>query len=117
MPFYDYDCPGCGGFSLLRPLADRNQPARCPACQMPARRAMTAPNLSLLAAPVRSAHARNEKSRHEPGIQTRHRCGGGCGCGSPKTAKPDARKRKVNLGQAGVFEAPSRRKRPWMLGH
>ncbi len=117
MPFYDYDCPACGTFALLRTLEQRNQAARCPGCSRPAHRAMTAPHLSLMAAPLRSAHARNERSRHEPGVMNRHRCGSGCGCGSPKSAQPDARKRKVNLGKAGVFEAPARRKRPWMLGH
>lgn len=116
MPFYDYDCRACGSFSVLRTLEDRNLPARCPACQMLARRAMTAPSLSLMAASLRSAHARNEKSRHEPGVQKRHRCGSGCGCGSPKTSR-NKPTRTVDLGKAGRFESPLKKKRPWMLGH
>ena len=64
----------------------------------------------------RQAFARNEKSQHEPGSLTRHRCGSSCGCGKPaKTGKQT--KRTVDLGKAGRFEAPSARKRPWMLGH
>ena len=117
MPSYDYQCQDCGVFTLTRSLADRNQPANCPTCQQPALRVLSAPNLSLMPGARRDAFARNEKSSHEPGVQKRHRCGSGCGCGSPKNTQPDARKRKVNLGKAGVFETPSRRKRPWMLGN
>lgn len=33
MPFYDYRCPACGErFDMMRPLADRDAPVRCPAC-------------------------------------------------------------------------------------
>ncbi|MCA9729135.1 MAG: zinc ribbon domain-containing protein [Candidatus Eisenbacteria bacterium] len=33
MPFYEYHCPGCGQpFTLLRPMAERDQPAECPQC-------------------------------------------------------------------------------------
>ncbi len=33
MPFYDYRCPACGErFDMMRPLADRDAPVRCPSC-------------------------------------------------------------------------------------
>lgn len=33
MPFYVYTCPDCGrDTELLRPAAQRDQPARCEAC-------------------------------------------------------------------------------------
>lgn len=33
MPFYEYRCTKCDErFDLLRPLADRDLPATCPAC-------------------------------------------------------------------------------------
>ena len=33
MPFYEYHCPHCQeGFTLMRPMADRDEPATCPEC-------------------------------------------------------------------------------------
>lgn len=33
MPFYEYQCPQCKeGFTLMRPMADRDEPAVCPEC-------------------------------------------------------------------------------------
>src|ERR1700745_4195338 len=116
MPFYDYDCAACGKFTLLRTMEDRNRSARCPGCQAKAGRSIGAPNLSLMSAPIRQAHARNEKGRHEPRVTGGHRCGSGCGCGSPKAAQQKST-RTVDLGKAGRFETSRKTKRPWMLGH
>lgn len=116
MPFYDYTCKNCGPFLLSRPMEQRDAPARCPECETLAAREMTAPNLSLMAAPLRSAHARNEKSAHEPGVRSKHRCGSGCGCGSGKSSSKKTT-RTVDLGKTGRFEATIKPKRPWMLGH
>jgi putative FmdB family regulatory protein len=117
MPFYDYTCLKCGTFALLRNLEDRNLPARCPGCQAHAKRALSAPHLSLMSAPRRQAFTRNEKSRHEPGVSTRHRCSSGCGCSSSSSASRAKSTRTVDLGKVGKFEAPQKIKRPWMLGH
>ena len=114
MPLYDFACPDCGEFTLARSLANRNSPANCPECHSLAIRVITAPQLSLMSSNRREAYARNEKSCHEPRSLTRHRCGTGCGCGKPSQRST---KRKVNLGKAGMFEASSKPKRPWMLGH
>jgi len=116
MPFYDYSCPACGTFPLWRKLTERDLPAACPTCQAAAVRALTAPNLSLMPTGRRQAFARNEKSRHEPGVTRRHRCGTSCGCGSG-TAVTRKSTRTVNLGKAGQFETLKKVKRPWMLGH
>ena len=33
MPFYEYRCEGCGeSFEVLRPVAQRDEPAECPRC-------------------------------------------------------------------------------------
>jgi len=116
MAFYNYTCVECGEFALWRKLDERNLPAECPECQAAAVRSVSAPNLSLMSSGRRQAHARNEKSRHEPSVTTRHRCGSGCRCGS---GGDQARKatRTVDLGKAGRFEASKKTKRPWMLGH
>ena len=116
MPFYEYVCEECGEFSLSRSVATRDLPAPCPTCQARSVRIVSAPNLSLMPASRRNAFARNEKSRHEPGVKTRHRCGSGCGCGSAK-GNPRKSTRIVDLGKVGKFETSIKRKRPWMLGH
>ncbi|MGA2244516.1 MAG: zinc ribbon domain-containing protein [Verrucomicrobiota bacterium] len=115
MALYDYVCEACGEFALWRKLAERNLPAECPTCQAPAERMISAPQLSLMPAARRIAFARNEKSREDPGVKTRHRCGTGCGCGSSKAHARDSTL-DVHLG-AGRFKAPKKIKRPWMLGH
>jgi putative FmdB family regulatory protein len=116
MPFYDYNCDDCGSFMLSRSVAERDGIAFCPECDGKAVRIVSAPNLSLMPSGRREAFARNEKSQHEPGVKTRHRCGTGCGCGS---TKGNSRKstRTVDLGKVGKFEATRKQKRPWMLGH
>jgi len=116
MPFYDYLCEACGEFSRWRNIADRDLPADCPECGANCTRAVSAPNLSLMPVSRRQAFSRNEKSQHEPGVKTRHRCGGSCGCGSTKVNGSKST-RTVDLGKAGRFEASRKPKRPWMLGH
>lgn len=116
VPFYDYDCKRCGEFSLMRTVSDRNTPAECPACGGSAQRLVSAPFLNVMPAGRRDAFARNEKSRHEPGVTNRHRCGAGCGCGLPG-AGTRASTRTVDVGKLGKLQTPRKRKRPWMLGH
>jgi len=115
MPYYDFDCPDCGSFSAWRTIANRDVSAFCPECETECTRSVSAPNLSLMPSGNRQAHARNEKSQHQPGVSTRHKCSSRCGCG---TGKPASRStRTVDLGKAGRFETPRKAKRPWMLGH
>ena len=34
MPFYEYRCDSCEeDFTLIRPMADRDEPAECPECK------------------------------------------------------------------------------------
>jgi putative FmdB family regulatory protein len=116
MPSYHYDCSACGTFVLWRPIEERNLAATCPECGSEATRLLCAPNLSLMPAQGRQAHLRNEKSRHEPRVAGGHRCGSGCGCGSPGTARQKST-RTLDLGKVGRFETSRKTKRPWMLGH
>jgi putative FmdB family regulatory protein len=71
MPTYEYECPDCGPFTDIRPMAEFDLPQPCPDCTQPAPRLLTAPALgggvqeaSVGAAP--RAHA------------------GGCGCCAPR---------------------------------
>jgi putative FmdB family regulatory protein len=47
MPFYDYDCPTCGSFTAMRPMAQFRAPTECPRCGTSSpRQLMAAPQLS-----------------------------------------------------------------------
>ena len=113
MPTFDYSCRDCGGFEALRSMADRNQPAACPACGTPSPRVLAAgPQLALLDGGTRSAMATNERARHEPksaGAYPRLRHPAGCGCCS--TARRGATLQAPNGDKA----FPGRR--PWMISH
>jgi putative FmdB family regulatory protein len=113
MPTFDYRCRDCGGFEALRSMAERNQPAACPACGAASPRVLAAgPQLALLDGDMRSAMATNERARHEPktsGEYARLRHPAGCGCCSP--ARRGATQRAPNGNKA----FPGRR--PWMIGH
>jgi putative FmdB family regulatory protein len=76
MPTYDYECPDCGPFTEVRPMAEFDQPQPCPDCGQKAPRLLTAPALGggaqeVSAAPVR-AHA------------------GGCACCVPRRLSAEA---------------------------
>jgi putative FmdB family regulatory protein len=91
MAVYPFACGACGPFDVVRPMAEAGAPARCPGCGGEARRVYTPPGLALLAAPVRRALDREEKSAHEPEIV------------SAKSGRP-----------LGHRHAPSP---PWVLSH
>jgi putative FmdB family regulatory protein len=107
MPVYDYLCPDCGPFTMLRPMADFDAPYRCEGCGVEAPRALlVAPAMSGLDPARRAAFASNERSANAPA--RRHRAG--CACcsgGSAKTSGADTP--AVPRTQPG--------QRPWMLGH
>ncbi|MGQ0501469.1 MAG: FmdB family zinc ribbon protein [Panacagrimonas sp.] len=110
MPVYDYQCDsaGCEGFTELRSIARRDESARCPNCQLPANRVLHAPQLAVMPAATRAAHATNERSSHEP-ASTRSR-GHGSGCACCRPSKPAALDRP-----ATPKSFP--RHRPWMISH
>gem|GEM_PF-798829 len=101
MPLYDYDCPNCGAFALMRSMDDRDRAARCPACRRAVQRQVSAPNLALMPSARRQAHFRNEKSAHEPMVcAPSHRCNTQCGCSAKPGAKLRGSTRTVDLGRA-----------------
>ncbi|MBN3268663.1 hypothetical protein CUR95_15805 [Bordetella bronchiseptica] len=71
MPLYDYACPQCGPFRAWRALREVGGPLACPQCGERAPKAVTAPFLADMNPAVRQAHARNEKSAHEPTVASR----------------------------------------------
>lgn len=113
MPTYDYHCDACGGFSVLRPLAERDQPAVCPLCGASAPRVLFAsPMLRSLEPTTRAAQEINERARHEPrssrGNELRH--APGCRCCGP--SRRDGRTWRAADGSKAFPFA-----RPWQISH
>ena len=78
MPIYDFECASCGPFSVMRRIADREQPSCCPDCGAQGDRVVSAPSLALMGGARRAAHATNERAAHAPrqsgdGPPLRHR--------------------------------------------
>jgi putative FmdB family regulatory protein len=104
MPVYDYACDTCGVFTVLRPMAQYQEPHDCPGCGVSAPRAMvTAPRLAGMDNARRAAFATNERAAHAPQQSSGHIHGASCGCGSPS----------AQSGAAKTFPSA----RPWMISH
>lgn len=111
MPIYDFECASCGPFSVMRRIADREKPCRCPDCGTEGSRVVSAPSLALMAGASRAAHATNERAAHAPrqsgsGPQLRHRPGCAC-CSGGGT--------KLAGAASGGLKRPAGR--PWMISH
>jgi putative FmdB family regulatory protein len=112
MPVYDYQCPRCGPFTQMRPMADCDLPHECPRCARQAPRAfLTAPHLATLSAERRVAHATNERSASAPKVLSdmKQAHGAGCGCCGGTSL------RKTKRGKNGAKSFPA--SRPWMISH
>jgi len=108
MPTYEYDCPRCGPFEAVRPMAEFQAPQPCAGCGSTAPRVLlSAPRLSGMDAGRRDAHATNERSASAP-----KRSAGAhpasCGC-----CKPRNRTLSAEAVPAKSFPGA----RPWMIGH
>lgn len=116
MPIYEYHCDACGEFSLLRPMAEASQPARCPECRKSAQKVFPRVNLRALTPNTRMAHETNERSAHAP-----HVCGAGCSHGHAGKGTGGRRangSRGTRPGDRPVLQRSTKRNsRPWMLGH
>ena len=108
MPRYEYECEAHGSFDLYRPMRESGEPGNCPTCGGASARAVTAPNLRVMAPAIRSAMDRNEKSRHAP-----HVCNSSCGHHHP--AKKSSEK-KIERGAKPKLES-YRGPRPWVVEH
>lgn len=107
MPLYDFECPHCGSFEVMRSIARRDEPAHCPDCGTQASRLVSLPSYALMDSGARQAHATNERARHEPKLASQHVHGPNCGCGKPSKSTVKA--------ADGSKTFPT--KRPWMISH
>ena len=113
MPMYEYECADCGVFAANKPMAEYREPHACQNCGRPSARVLlTAPAFAGMPAVTRTAHAINEKARHEPQTSAERaaRHGAGCGCCSGGLGKDRTVKAKD-----GSKAFPSAR--PWMISH
>jgi putative FmdB family regulatory protein len=109
MPIYQYECESCGGFDVMRSIADRDLPHLCPECGTPTTRAITCTAmLSLMPQSQRDACATNERSANAPQSSKSlgYRHGPGCSCCRPSASSDQARP---------AMKSPAGR--PWMISH
>lgn len=71
MPTYQYKCPECGLFDVIRPLGEADERQRCEGCGAIARRVFTAPMLMRTPRPLARALAAQEASAYEPQVVDR----------------------------------------------
>ncbi|MEJ2860280.1 FmdB family zinc ribbon protein [Actinomycetospora flava] len=71
MATYAYRCPDCGTFDVTRPMGEAPERVECPRCAASSPRQWTAPLLAQMDPALRSALAREEKSRDVPEVVTR----------------------------------------------
>lgn len=115
MPMYEYDCPKCGDFTALRPMAESALPCDCPGCGASSMRViLSAPGLATMAGNTRKALAINERSAHAPKTvgeyneSQRHPSGCSC-CGPSKKLEPTKANPHALKGKSAG--------RPWMISH
>jgi putative FmdB family regulatory protein len=70
LPTYAFRCAQCGGFDLVRPMAEAGATAVCPSCGEAARRVFVAPALRALDTGLRQALAAGEQSADSPQVVT-----------------------------------------------
>ncbi|WP_081809288.1 zinc ribbon domain-containing protein [Mycobacterium sp. URHB0044] len=68
MPTYGYECAPCGGFDLVRPMAQAGDPAACPSCGHGARRVFGLPALRSLDPSLRRAMDSSARSADAPSV-------------------------------------------------
>jgi putative FmdB family regulatory protein len=105
MPLYAYTCSSCGDFEDWQSMTACGQSTACPRCGQVSPRAITAPTILGMDAHLRKAHARNERSAHEPQVVRRDK------------GEPHDHHAHAHGGASGHAPHVHRSSRPWMIGH
>jgi putative FmdB family regulatory protein len=112
MPLYEYECATHGAFDAVVPMGERRQSQPCPRCRGASPRViLTAAALAAMSAPLRTAHAVNEKSQNQPKSSAQLKHGASCSCCSGRRLN----RRNTDTSVEGVRGFPG--KRPWMISH
>jgi putative FmdB family regulatory protein len=120
MPLYRYDCETCGPFQAWARMNESTKKVQCPNCCIPKPRAVAAPFIARMDTATRKAHARNEKSAHEPMVMSRHQVEKSGRSRHGHSHAKDACFGARNPGASRlennyrVHTAPNR---PWLIGH
>ncbi len=70
MPIYEYRCPRCDVYEIIRALGAAPDAEDCPTCGQPARRLISAPHLSRTNTPSSRLIDAAERSATEPDVIT-----------------------------------------------
>ena len=125
MPLYDFTCPRCGPFRAWLRMSEAEAATPCPECGNEAGRTVAMPFLALMNSNTRTAHARNERSAHEPRVMSKQELDASGrrraevfgdnrhhlnhhGCGHDHSHRAE---------QKGRFQRAHNSTRPWMMGH
>lgn len=125
MPLYDFTCPDCGPFRAWMRMSEADASSPCPECGDEASRSVAMPFLALMNSNARTAHARNERSAHEPRVMSKQELDSSGrrrsevfgdnrqhlnhhGCGHDHSHRGDKKSR---------FQRAHNSTRPWMMGH
>jgi putative FmdB family regulatory protein len=68
VPTYGYECLPCGGFQVVRPMAEATETASCPECGGDARRTFGSPGLRTLDPGLRRALDASASSAENPAV-------------------------------------------------
>lgn len=71
MAIYQYRCPTCGLFDVVRPMGTASDSEHCVACGSSAARSYSMPYLNRTPRPLADALTRAEKSREQPEVVDR----------------------------------------------
>lgn len=126
MPLYDYICEACGPFRDWASLANAEALVPCPVCGASAGRSIAMPFLAIMNPNARTAHARNERSAHEPRVMSRQEL---AASGRKRSEVFGDNRHRLNQqgcahghhheapGRKGRFQRAHSSSRPWMMGH
>ena len=108
MPRYEYRCQACGIVEKSHSMGEARDTEKCPSCGDAATRVFSAPLLSRVPAPLRSAVDQAERSRDEPTVVRRQESRQGSRQERSAPANPALEKLVGKEAASNVRNAPQR---------
>ena len=88
MPIYEYSCPQCAAFEVIRPMEAAADVQTCPSCGQEARRKISAPHLSRTGTAAFQLIDSTHRSASEPQVVTGTLPSANSGRTSPYSSNP-----------------------------